>query len=87
MLGQLASLGIYQSQPMIITQLLNPSQVLIFVVTQKIITLPVNLVYMANNPLLSAYSEAKARGDWNGSKVRSRKPCSEPSSLELFLPR
>ncbi len=73
MLGQLASLGIYQSQPMIITQLLNPSQVLIFVVTQKIITLPVNLVYMANNPLLSAYSEAKARGDWNWIKGALKK--------------
>jgi O-antigen/teichoic acid export membrane protein len=73
MLGQLASLGIYQSQPIIITQLLNPSQVLIFVVTQKIITLPVNLVYMANNPLLSAYSEARARGDWNWIKGALKK--------------
>jgi O-antigen/teichoic acid export membrane protein len=61
---QLASLGLYQSQPMIIAQLLGPSQVVIFVVAQKIITLPNDLVYMGTVPFISAFSEARARRDW-----------------------
>jgi O-antigen/teichoic acid export membrane protein len=65
MVTQVASLGIYQSQPMIITQLLGPSQVVIFVVAQKIITLPNDLVYMGTAPFISAFGEAKARRDWN----------------------
>jgi O-antigen/teichoic acid export membrane protein len=61
---QLASLGIYQSQPMIITQLLGPSQVVIYVVAYKILALPVDLSYMATAPFVSAFGEAKARNDW-----------------------
>jgi O-antigen/teichoic acid export membrane protein len=61
---QLASLGIYQSQPMIITQLLGPSKVVIFVVAYKIISLPMDLAYMATQPFISAFGEAKARKDW-----------------------
>jgi O-antigen/teichoic acid export membrane protein len=64
MITQLAGLGIYQSQPMIITQLLGPSYVVIFVVAQKIVTLPNDLVFMATSPFISAYGEARARGDW-----------------------
>jgi O-antigen/teichoic acid export membrane protein len=64
MITQLAGLGIYQSQPMIITQMLGPSYVVIFVVAQKIVTLPNDLVFMATAPFISAYGEAKARGDW-----------------------
>ncbi|HET6218748.1 MAG TPA: oligosaccharide flippase family protein [Acidobacteriaceae bacterium] len=64
MVTQLAGLGIYQSQPMIITQMLGPSYVVIFVVTQKIVTLPNDLVFMATAPFISAYGEAKARADW-----------------------
>jgi O-antigen/teichoic acid export membrane protein len=62
---QLSSLGIYQSQPMIITQMLGPSQVVVFVVAQKILTLPNDLAYMGTAPFISAFSEAKARRDWN----------------------
>jgi O-antigen/teichoic acid export membrane protein len=65
MVTQLASLGIYQSQPMIITQMLGPSQVVVFVVAQKIITLPNDLAYLGTAPFVSAFSEAKARGDWS----------------------
>lgn len=64
MVTQLAGLGIYQSQPMIITQLLGPSYVVIFVIAQKIITLPMDLVFMATSPFISAFGEAKARRDW-----------------------
>ncbi len=65
MISQLAGMGISQSQPMLITQVLGPSYVAIFVIVQRIISLPLNLVFIATNPLVSAYSEAKARGDWN----------------------
>ena len=65
MIMQLASLGIYQSQPMIITQLLGPSRVVIFMVTYKVITLPMDLVYMGTLPFMSAFGEAKARRDWS----------------------
>jgi O-antigen/teichoic acid export membrane protein len=61
---QLASLGIYQSQPIIITQILGPSKVVIFVVAYKIISLPMDLVYMATQPFVPAFGEAKARQDW-----------------------
>ena len=61
---QLASLGIYQSQPIIITQILGPSKVVIFVVAYKILSLPMDLAYMATQPFISAFGEAKARKDW-----------------------
>jgi O-antigen/teichoic acid export membrane protein len=61
---QLGALGIYQSQPMIITQILGPTSVIIFVIAQKIITLPLDLVYMLTAPFVPAFGEAKARNDW-----------------------
>ncbi len=64
MVTQLANLCIYQSQPLIITQLLGPSKVTIFVVAYKIIAAPVDLAYIATNPFVSAFSEARAREDW-----------------------
>ena len=65
MVMQLASLGIYQSQAMIITQTLGPSQVVIFVVAYKVIALPMDLAYMGTVPFVSAFGEAKARRDWS----------------------
>jgi O-antigen/teichoic acid export membrane protein len=64
MVMQLAALGIFQSQAMIITQMLGPSKVVIFVVAFKVITLPSDLVYMGTAPFISAFGEAKARRDW-----------------------
>jgi O-antigen/teichoic acid export membrane protein len=61
---QLASLGIYQSQPIIITQILGPAKVVIFVVAYKILSLPMDLIFMATQPFVSAIGEAKARNDW-----------------------
>jgi O-antigen/teichoic acid export membrane protein len=61
---QLASLGLYQSQPLIITQTLGPSKVVIFVVAYKILALPMDLTYMATQPFISAFGEARARNDW-----------------------
>jgi len=84
MLTQLASLGIYQSQPIIITQLFGPAQVTIFVVAYKIIALPVDLSYMATVPFVSAFAEAKARTDWKWIKGAYRN--STLVSLVLGLP-
>jgi O-antigen/teichoic acid export membrane protein len=64
MMTQLANLGIYQSQPLIITQMLGPSKVTIFVIAYKIISAPVDLAYIATTPFVSAFAEAKARDDW-----------------------
>jgi O-antigen/teichoic acid export membrane protein len=64
MVMQLGALGMFQSQPMIITQLLGPAKVVIFVVSYKIVTLPLDLVYIATQPFISAFGEAKARQDW-----------------------
>ena len=54
----------FQSQPMIIAQILGPSQVAIFSVTQRIVNMPSYLIQAANNSLFPAYGEARARGDW-----------------------
>ena len=61
---QFGALGMYQSQPMIITQILGPTEVMVFVVAQKIITLPMDLVYLVTAPLIPAFGEAKARNHW-----------------------
>jgi O-antigen/teichoic acid export membrane protein len=65
LITQLANLGVYQSQAMIITQTLGPSKVVVFVVTFKVVTLPMDLVHMGTAPFVSAFGEAKARRDWN----------------------
>ena len=75
---QLASLGIYQSQPMIITQMMGPKYVVIFVVAYKIIALPMDLAYMATAPFVSAFGEAKARMDWTWIRERTRRPTRPP---------
>ncbi len=64
MVTQIGSLAIYQSQPLIITQVLGPGSVVPFVIAQKIITLPMDLVYMGTAPFVPAFGEARARGDW-----------------------
>ena len=64
MIIQLASLGIYQSQAIIITQTLDPSKVVIFAVTYRLVTLPTELAYLGTVPLISPFGEAKARRDW-----------------------
>jgi O-antigen/teichoic acid export membrane protein len=64
LLNQLAIMGCFQSQPMIVTHVLGPSQVGIFTISQRLLILPCTLVYLLTFPLLSAFSEAKARDDW-----------------------
>jgi len=64
MIMQLAALGIYQSQAMIITQTLGPAKVVIFVVAYKVIALPQDLASMGTAAFVAAFGEAKARHDW-----------------------
>ena len=63
--SQLGTFGIEQSQPLIITQILGPAAVVPFVVSQRLITLPMEAVYLSSAPLVPAFGEAKARDDWN----------------------
>ncbi len=84
MVTQLAGLGIYQSQPFIITQLLGPSKVMIFVVTLKIVALPVDLAYIGTAPFISAFAEAKQRQDWHWVRHAFRR--STQATLLLCLP-
>jgi O-antigen/teichoic acid export membrane protein len=81
---QLASLGIYQSQPIIITQMLGPAKVVIFVVAYKIIALPMDLCFMATQPFISAFGEARARHDWKW--IRGAYKNATRASLAFGLP-
>ena len=63
--AQLSGIGMFQSQPMIITQMLGSSAVGVFGIAQRLITLPMMFVQMFVGPLMPAYVEAKARGDWD----------------------
>jgi O-antigen/teichoic acid export membrane protein len=85
MVTQLAALGIYQSQPMIITQMLGPASVVIFVVSYKIITLPMDLIYMATQPFIAAFGEARARGDWAWIRTAYLKSTWISSSVGIFM--
>jgi len=62
---QLSGLAVTQSAPIIITQLLGPSQVFVFVVASRLLQLPFTVSYLATAPLVSAYGEAQSRGDWD----------------------
>jgi O-antigen/teichoic acid export membrane protein len=81
---QLASLGVYQCQPIIITQTLGPAKVVIFVVAYKMLALPMDLVFMATQPFVSAFGEAKARKDWHWIKGAYRNAVK--ASLVFGLP-
>ena len=81
---QLAALGIYQSPAIIITQILGPTQVVIFIVATKVITLPLELTYMGTVAFIAPLSEAKARRDW--SWIRSAFRNATFASVALGVP-
>ncbi|MBL7960065.1 oligosaccharide flippase family protein [bacterium] len=62
---QLAGVVMFQSQPMLITHYLGPAYVSIYIIGQKILSLPVQLVQFYTFPLIPGYGEAKIRGDWH----------------------
>ncbi|MCS6806045.1 MAG: oligosaccharide flippase family protein [Acidobacteriota bacterium] len=65
LVAQVAGIGMFHSQPMIIAQVLGPVQVGIFNVAQRLLTLPLLMIQLFAFPLLSAYGEAHARQDWS----------------------
>jgi O-antigen/teichoic acid export membrane protein len=63
--AQMAGIGMFQSQPIIIAQVLGPAQVGLFNIAQRLLTLPMLVVQMFTFPLMPAYGEAQARRDWH----------------------
>ena len=70
---QLGAFGIGQSQPFIITQILGPAAVVPFVVSYRLITLPMEVAYLSIAPFVPAFGEAKARADWHWIRTAYRK--------------
>jgi O-antigen/teichoic acid export membrane protein len=64
LIAQVAAIGLTQSQPWILIQILGPASVPVFAIAMRIIFLPTTFVQMFISPLMPAYGEAKARGDW-----------------------
>lgn len=83
--SNLAGLAIFQSQPVIISQMFGPSQVMIFVLALRILMLPCNMAYWVTTPLVSAYGEARARGDWKWIRGAFRNSLFACSVLGLAL--
>ncbi|HEX4067086.1 MAG TPA: oligosaccharide flippase family protein [Acidobacteriaceae bacterium] len=73
LVNQIGAFGIAQSQPMIITQMLGPAKVVAFVVAQRVMTLPMDVIYMSTAPLVPAFGEARARDDWGWIRRAYRK--------------
>jgi O-antigen/teichoic acid export membrane protein len=85
LVAQMAGIGMFQSQPKIITQILGPAQVGIFNVAQRLLTLPLNVVQMFTFPLMPAYGEARARNDWPWIRRTLRRSLIASSAVTLCL--
>jgi O-antigen/teichoic acid export membrane protein len=59
-----AEMGMFQSHPIIVAQVLGAAQVGVFYVAYRLLDLPSLIVGLLVNPLLPAYADARARGDW-----------------------
>jgi O-antigen/teichoic acid export membrane protein len=64
LVAQLAGIGQFQSQPIIVAQVLGAAQVGVFGIAYRLFTLPLLFVQVLSQPLMPAYGEARARGDW-----------------------
>jgi O-antigen/teichoic acid export membrane protein len=71
--AQVAGIGMFHSQPFIITQVLGPAQVGIFNVAYRLMTLPLQFIQIFTFPLMPAYGEARARQDWAWIRVTLRR--------------
>ena len=65
-LAQLTGMGMSQSQPFIISQILGPSAVGVFGVIQRLLSLPLTLVQSLSNAHVAAFAHAFSKGehDW-----------------------
>ncbi len=61
---QVGNIGMFQAQPILLTQLQGPQAVGPFSVAYKLLTLPQYVLILLLSPLVGAYGEAKAQGDW-----------------------
>jgi O-antigen/teichoic acid export membrane protein len=73
LIAQLAGIGLFQSQPMIVTRALGAEAVGVFSVAQRVLMLPLTLVQLLILPLMPAYGEARARGDWSWIRATLRR--------------
>lgn len=60
----LTAMVMFQSQPILISQMLGPTAVGIYSVAVKLLTLPQVIAQFFLMPLVPAYGEARGRGDW-----------------------
>ena len=65
LLQQLANIGMFQSQPMLVTHQIGPGAVGIYNVAYRILAIPQALTGFFLLPLVPAYGEARARKDWD----------------------
>jgi len=63
LIQQLANLGLFHSQPILLAQLMGPSAVAMFSVIQRLMSIPPILIQFFVMPLFPAYSDARARND------------------------
>jgi O-antigen/teichoic acid export membrane protein len=85
LIAQLAGIGLFQSQPMIITRILGPEAVGVFSVAQRVLTLPLVAVQLLTVPLMPAYGEARARGEWTWIMATLRRSTLQASALGIGL--
>jgi len=62
--AQVGGFAMFQSQPIVIAQLLGPAQVAVFGVAHRLATFPAVLLGGLLNGLMPAYGEARGGGDW-----------------------
>lgn len=63
LVAQITSMGMFQSQPFIISQILGPGAVGVFGVTQRLVSLPLIVVQSLANAHVAAYAAAFAKGE------------------------
>jgi len=61
---QVGNIGMFQAQPILLTQFKGPQSVGPFNVAYKLLTLPQYILILLLSPLIGAYGEARAQGDW-----------------------
>jgi len=61
---QVGNIGMFQAQPILLTQLQGPQAVGPFSVAYKLLTLPQYVLILLLSPLIGAYGEARTQGDW-----------------------
>ena len=88
LVAQLSGIGMFQSQPMIITQIVGPESVGVFGIAQRLLSLPMMVVSMFCNPFMATYGEAKARGDWDWIRINLKRTLliSTIGSIAMVLP-